>query len=90
MSTSRYIKDRGNYVIHVDLLKDYEIGQIIDYLSGLNSNLSGEHILIGILPKMLSLYVLKQANISLNKKLKEFTKSDKESVAMLMIMIKLK
>ena len=81
MSASRYIKDNGRYTIHVDLLKDYEEKNIVEYLSGLNGNLSGEHILIGILPKMLSLYVLKQADISLNKCLKDFTKKDKENVA---------
>lgn len=81
MSTSRHIKDIGNYVIHVDLLKDYEESQIVDYLGGLNPNLSGEHILIGVLPKMLSLYVLKQAGISLNKPLKSLSKADRIAIA---------
>ena len=81
MSTSRHIKDFGNYIIHVDLLKDYEEHQIVDYLGGLNPNLNGEHILIGILPKMLSLYVLKQAGISLNRPLKNLTKNDRLAIA---------
>lgn len=80
MSASRFIKD-GKYKFEIDLVKDKTEDELYEYLCGLNGNLKGEHILMGVLPKMLSIYVLKCASISLEKCLKELSIEDKKKLA---------
>lgn len=80
MSASRFIGS-GNYRFSIDLVKDKSEDQLYEYLCSLNKDLKGEHILMGVLPKMLSIYVLKYASISLEKCLGDLSVSDKRKIA---------